>query len=188
MCKTLEQEKKPPRRWNVRGRDPRRLALSNFDTSPGAARKVCCPACDHHFEVDLAARFWAKVDKNGPNGCWLWMSSCSGGGYGQVSNRGGRRAHRVAYELLVGPIPKGLCLDHLCENPRCVNPDHLEPVTQRTNTLRSKTSAAAINERKTHCPQGHPYDEGNTRYKRDGSRVCRTCEKERARRYRAARA
>lgn len=163
--------------------------MSDFDTSPGAARKVCCPACDHRFEVDLAARFWAKVDKNGPNGCWLWMSGCSGGGYGQVNDgkKGGRRAHRVAYELVVGPIPDGLYLDHLCENPRCVNPDHLEPVTPRVNTLRARTSIAAINDSKTHCPQGHPYDKDNTRHKpANGGRVCMTCARERQRKIRAA--
>lgn len=86
----------------------------------------------------LAERFWPKVSKT--DSCWLWQASLDGKGYGQIN--GGRtptrmmRAHRVAYELVIGPIPDGLDLDHLCRTPRCVNPDHLEPVTRRENTAR----------------------------------------------------
>jgi hypothetical protein len=94
--------------------------------------------------------------------------------------------HRVAYELLVGPIPEGLELDHLCRNTRCVNPEHLEPVTGRENLMRAVSSWAAKNAAKTHCPQGHPYDEENTKVKRDGGRACRACGREFMRRKRAA--
>jgi hypothetical protein len=109
-------------------------------------------------------------------GCWVlgahWKSR---DGYRTISigtKPDGRpipkRAHRFAYEELVGPIPEGLTLDHLCRNPPCVNPDHLEPVTQAENRRRA---AAAI----THCPQGHEYDEKNTRIDSKGARVCRAC-------------
>lgn len=155
----------------------------------GGARFVCCPSCSHQFEIDLAARLWGRVDRSAPNGCWEWLGACGGGGYGQINvDSKPRRAHRVAYELLVGPIPAGLELDHLCRNPRCVNPDHLEPVTGRENLMRAAASQAAQNAAKTHCPQGHPYDMINTRFKRGRypARVCRECTREAARETRKA--
>jgi hypothetical protein len=87
----------------------------------------------------LRERFWSKVNKYGPNGCWLWTASIAPNGYGHFyrGTTGGRVAHRFAYELLVGPIPEGLQLDHLCSNRGCVNPDHLEPVTAAINTRRA---------------------------------------------------
>lgn len=97
-------------------------------------------------------------------------------GYGR-QRRGGKLdgAHRFAYIDAHGPIPDGFVIDHLCGNPPCVNPEHLEAVTQRQNLLRGNTIAAA-NAQKTHCPQGHPYDEANTSVsKSDGSRKCRAC-------------
>lgn len=112
-------------------------------------------------------RFWRLVDKNGPifeslGPCWVWLAAHSvTGGYGTVTIDGkSYRAHRISWELLRGSIPSGLVLDHLCRNVRCVNPDHLEPVTDRINVLRS-TSPIALNARKTHCPQGHAYEGKN---------------------------
>jgi hypothetical protein len=89
-------------------------------------------------------------------------------------------AHRVAYVLSVGPIPKGLTIDHLCRNRGCVNPTHLEAVTQRENTLRSPIALAALNAAKTHCPKGHPYSGANVEL-RGRSRGCRSCHQERSR-------
>lgn len=91
-----------------------------------------------------------------------------------------RLVHRLAYAWLVGQIPAGLTLDHLCRNTVCVNPLHLEPVTHRVNVLRGQSGVAA-NARKTGCPQGHPFDEINTYHYR-GQRHCRTCRAEANRR------
>jgi hypothetical protein len=132
----------------------------------------------------LAERLWEKVDKNGPlpagrevlGHCWLWLGA-KANGYGRIGTGEGNRAaqaHRVAYELLVGPIPDGLTIDHMCVNPSCVNPEHMEPVTRGVNTLRGR-SWGGENARKTHCPQGHPYDEANTWYDPSGGRACLTC-------------
>lgn len=138
--------------------------------------------------MSLERRFWSKVEKT--DGCWLWTASTSQG-YGRIwtpTPDGGRmlaQAHRVAYELLVGPIPDGLYLDHLCRNRLCVRPDHLEPVTNGENVLRGK-SGPAENARKTHCIAGHPFDEKNTRYSA-GKRWCRACAARRQRELKARR-
>lgn len=129
-------------------------------------------------------RFWKNVDKNGPGGCWLWTASLYGEGYGQfMVDRRAILTHRFAYLELAGPIPAGLVLDHLCRVRRCCNPAHLEPVTNRVNVLRGET-VPADNAQKTHCPQGHPYDEVNTYVTRCGRRKCRTCRSEQKRRNR----
>jgi hypothetical protein len=133
--------------------------------------------------VTVADRFWAKVDKDGPGGCWLWVGKIDSYGYGQF--RIGLRAdrtrrmvavHRFAYELEVGPIPEGLTIDHLCRIRRCVNPAHLEPVTARVNNLRADGTSAR-NAKKTHCPRGHAYDLLNTYVDPDGRRHCRACKR-----------
>lgn len=121
-------------------------------------------------------RFWRFVDKT-PAGCWEWTGWRAPGGYGQFDLGQHRRiyAHRYAYEILVGPIPEGLTIDHLCMNPPCCNPKHLEPVTQAVNNARGP------NARKTHCPQGHPYEGSNVGYTKTGHRrYCKTCLREKS--------
>ena len=116
-------------------------------------------------------RFWSKV-QTAESGCWEWTGAKSPIGYGSCTNYAepdkGRRkniaAHRLVWLLERGPIPPNLQIDHLCCNKGCVNPDHLELVTQRENLLRGDTLAAR-NAAKTHCRLGHPYD-GFTPYGR----------------------
>lgn len=114
------------------------------------------------------------------SGCWEWNGAHSGTGYGQVRLDGrSQPVHRVVWEMLRGPIPEGLQIDHLCRNRGCCNPDHLEPVSQRVNLLRG-ISGPAINARKTHCPKGHEYDQ----VAKNGDRKCSICVAEYNRKYR----
>lgn len=120
-----------------------------------------------------------QVDERG---CWNFMGMRNPLGYGRVGvgsmidgTRGHAFTHRVTYEALVGPIPKGLVIDHLCRNTSCCNPAHLEPVTHTENMRRGETFAAA-NLAKTHCPFGHEYSGPNLgRDKATGARICRAC-------------
>lgn len=119
------------------------------------------------------SRFWAKVEKT--SDCWLWRGAADKLGYGFFSNPFSRtpkmlRAYRLSYEIAKGKIPANRVLDHVCRNPRCVNPDHLEAVTMRENTLRG-IGPTAKQARSTHCPQGHIYDYAYP----DGRRGCRKC-------------
>lgn len=125
------------------------------------------------FCSDLC-RFEAKVIRT-PGGCWFWAAAKNTWGYGSF-HLGGVNvgAHRAAWELLVGPIPDGLHIDHLCRRPWCVNPLHLEPVAQIVNTLRGE-SRFAIRRRTNRCVNGHDYTPANTYRRGDGTTLCRTC-------------
>jgi hypothetical protein len=147
----------------------------------------------------ILERFWSKVDQTaGPDGCWPWLGPINDYGYGEFWL--GRsphypvkqKAHRFAFEMLTGPIPEGLTLDHLCHNEdadceagdfcrhrRCVNPRHLTPTTIRENVLGSDRTPAAKSAAKTHCPQGHPYSGSNLAITSKGFRRCRICARRR---------
>lgn len=121
--------------------------------------------------TQLPAVIQEKVRVNQVTGCWEWVAALTNHGYGQVWWNGRNLgAHRVAYELLVGPIPRGRQLDHLCRMRSCINPAHLEPVTGQVNVQRGRKPW------KTHCPSGHPYDEANTKLYR-GNRYCLACQR-----------
>lgn len=132
--------------------------------------------------VPFHERLWSKVAAVGNLcECWEWTGGSDGKGYGKFSldaTRSGYRttkAHRAIYEVLVGPIPDGMELDHLCRNRSCVNPAHMEVVTHEVNSLRGE-SFSAENARKTHCPRGHEYTPENTYVApKRPRRACRTC-------------
>lgn len=177
--------------------------------------KITRGMCDYHYRKWLRdnrdqvrqirddrpalERVMSRTSIDPDSGCWVWQLSVQTNGYPThvYTSEGGRRGHVWAYELLVGPVPEGMELDHTCHwidencvdmghdcpHRRCVNPSHLEPVTRRVNVLRSR-SWASRNARKTHCPQGHEYTPENT-YVHNGSRQCKTCRRERKVRARA---
>ncbi|CAL9647293.1 HNH endonuclease signature motif containing protein [Streptomyces sp. enrichment culture] len=141
---------------------------------------------------ETIARFWTKVNKAGD--CWVWTSATDKDGYGRFSVQRRRvAAHRFSYLLAHGEIPDGFLVDHLCHgwdetcmasgnwclHRRCVNPSHLEAVTPQVNQLRGR-GASGMAAKRTHCPQGHPYDEENT-HVRGRRRNCRACARARER-------
>lgn len=156
----------------------------------GEPMRFAAPGHRLYVRRPVADRFWEKVDKNGPimpgmsTPCWVWTAKIGSGGYGRFWLDGkDALAHRVAYRLLVGPIPGGLEIDHVCKNRRCVR--HLEAVTSRENTRRSD-ALSGVNARRTHCVNGHELSGDNLYIHRNGYwRSCRTCTRERMRRYRA---
>lgn len=113
-----------------------------------------------------ARSFWENVLLD--DGCWEWTGSHDREGYGRFQHNA---AHRAAYERLIGPIPPGLVIDHLCRNRGCQNPAHMEAVTIGENARRG----IQHNLLKTHCPAGHAFDASNTYIRPKGQRACRTC-------------
>lgn len=127
--------------------------------------------------------FLIRVNQDGPNGCWLWRGGRTPSGYGTFSWRENGRvrgtpAHRRSFELFVGPIPDGYEIDHLCSNPPCVNPAHLEAVTRSENMRRAQAKPYSGKPRgrkpRTMCPNGHALISANV-YVFHGRRLCRTC-------------
>lgn len=147
----------------------------NYEVRDG--RRFCSTLCHNLSKRNTPDMFWAKVQKT--SSCWLWTGKLTRDGYGHfvmklASGHKEILAHRVAYVFEKGMVPQGLQLDHLCRNRACVNPAHLEPVTQRENVLRGE-GIAAKESRATHCKHGHLFDAANTMMRKSGGRFCREC-------------
>lgn len=125
------------------------------------------------------ARFDLKWKQVGQ--CHVWQGPLDKDGYGTFFlRRKGRRAHRVGYFSMHGPVPQGMIINHTCRNPSCVNPQHLQAVSIVDNTMKDSASMGYINSQKTHCPQGHPYDR-----KYGKQRYCSVCQAAKTKRLRA---
>lgn len=125
--------------------------------------------------LTVSERFEASYIPEPNSGCWLWLTSATRHGYGEFwDGIRVRRAHRWAYEHFIAPVPAELVLDHKCRVPCCVNPAHLEPVTQRVNVLRGM-APAAIQAKRTHCIHGHELLGENLYIKPNGARQCVPC-------------
>lgn len=130
-------------------------------------------------------RFFSHVRKT--KKCWLWKAAIGSHGYGvfMLCKNGKQNlvlAHRTSYVLAKGAIPRGKQIDHLCRNRRCVNPQHLEPVTNKENARRGDCGkiTGARQRAKTHCPYGHPYSGENLSLRKNGSRGCKTCDRKKS--------
>lgn len=134
------------------------------------------PLATKRPELDLSIdeRFWSRLMES-ESGCWEWQEYVDEKGYGRFWD-GARtiRAHQYAFAALVGDVPDGLELDHLCKNRRCANPYHLDPVTHEVNMARSDNIMLAFSDQ-THCLRGHEFTTDNTYVKADGGRQCRDC-------------
>lgn len=131
----------------------------------------------------LFERFLEKFDFS-PSGCWEWKAGLHTAGYGAISVSGKKEgAHRVAYELFVGPIGEGLCVLHTCDNPPCVNPEHLFLGTLVENNRDRDAKGRHGESRVMICPAGHEYNDTNT-YRHGSSRHCKKCNAKRCRDYR----
>lgn len=158
---------------------------STFSDKPSRARvrRFCSLACKAAAErTDPGDRLEGKYVVDESTGCWNWVGKLRADGYGIIcsSKVGSRRprelrAHRVSFERHIGSIPEGLDLDHLCRNRRCVNPEHLEPVTRKENLRRGASEHSGG---KTHCKHDHEFTPTNTYVTSAGYRNCRTCRRD----------
>lgn len=123
-------------------------------------------------------RILTRVEVDSDTECWLWQGYKNQYGYGKISYKGQPiSVHRIAYEVFISEIPNGLCIDHLCRNRACANPNHMEVVTRGENARRGLGSKRARQYQlsKTHCPKGHEYAGSNLYISPRGYRQCRAC-------------
>lgn len=156
------------------------VCTGEFQPFAHATGKYCSVQCankaiNKKYDHEVIDRILDKIDIE--NECWVWTGCKLKQGYGRTTYKGRNvMTHRILFRLLAGDIPKKMTLDHLCNNPPCINPDHLEIVTLRENLLRGRTGK---NLEKTHCKRGHIFDEKNTyvTFSKNGykHRSCREC-------------
>lgn len=171
----------------------RRLEWASPAVSRDRAHRFGDRAMDATFRPETVARFWSKVNKDGPvhpqlgTKCWVWTACLSRYGYGIFRADGVQsRAHRVALRISGIDLVGELQVDHLCRNRACVNPSHLEQVTCRENLSRSPIAPSTISSARSHCQSGHEYTSENT-YVYNNTRKCRTCGRAAQRAYAARR-
>ncbi len=150
------------------------------------ARLTLTGTTDNARDKSEEQKFWERVSEDHPLGCWVWTGAVWKGGSNRYGRFGNLRAHRWSYEHHVGPIPEGLVIDHLCRNTLCVNPEHLEAVTDKVNILRG-ISPPALNALRDECKRGHPLSGDNLVATKSGNRQCRKCAYAAASRWRARR-
>jgi len=145
------------------------------DRNAGSVAGVTDEQLARELAEQIPKRIAARIDQRGPEECWPWTGKLTEKGYARICLNGRRTTvHRYLYEVYVGPVPNGLVLDHLCRVRHCVNPAHLEPVSNRENVLRG-IGPTAVNAKRVYCLFGHLFDEANTMKARNGGRLCRTC-------------
>ena len=159
---------------------------ASYYRTPSAAREgrlYCSWECRYSERSGTKEWLVSRCIPDSTTGCWNWALQCDRAGYGKTClfKHGKpihRRAHQVAFEIFKGLVLKGLVIDHVCNNRKCVNPEHLRAVTPRENVLRSDSARSAINARKTKCVNGHPFTASNTKLvktKYGIGRQCREC-------------
>ncbi|WP_125921833.1 HNH endonuclease signature motif containing protein [Hymenobacter lapidarius] len=140
------------------------------------------------LRLSLEERFWTMVDKT--EGCWNWTGALNNAGYGMISDRAGaapgsstaKRAHRLSYKMLKGPIPEGGHVLHSCDNRKCVNPAHLSIGTNEDNIADRVGKGRSYSKQQTHCKNGHEWAT-NAVPTADGYRFCRSCSNKRSNEY-----
>lgn len=186
------------RQRNFRARDEALAYMVEKGLAVGGKGRRGGPGRKRRTREEVAQLLMANATPD-ESGCLVWQGALTSAGYGRMSwtsDEGHviRGAHRLAYHLAVGPVPDDhlKSIDHLCRNRACVEPAHLELVSQRENVMRSPIAPGALNAAKTHCPQGHPYSPENTyvytfKTQRTTTRICRTCQRAYQREYAARR-
>lgn len=139
----------------------------------------------------LSERFWQRVDKT--DGCWTWLGNKDGHGYGRLwvgrpaTHSGFVAAHRYSAMLHLGMFDRRLFVCHSCDTPSCVRPDHLFLGSPADNMRDMAAKGRGMEQRKSHCKHGHPFDEANTHLDSQGKRTCRACWRARTKAYRTSR-